>query len=103
VPEALAGWENPSQRLLRTPQSGRPDLSIATGGRTSCYPYRCWFFPPLLREGLRRNEAGRVWVANDGPAVFLTLEVTWEHLIDDEGYTVLVADREPHARGCACP
>jgi hypothetical protein len=53
---------------------------------------------------LRRNEPKRVWVANNGPAIFLTVEVAWERLIDDEGgYTVLVADREPQARGCVWP
>ena len=81
-------------------------LRKTIGPRTLCTQLRSQrlgIHSAAPREGLWRNEAGRVWVANDGPAVFLTLEVAWEHLIDDEGYTVLVADREPHARECTCP
>ena len=85
------------------PHRGQADRAFGSRPGVESPAYPGWSFPPLLREGLRRNEAGRVWVANDGPAVFLTLEVAWEHLINDEGYTVPVADREPHARGCACP
>jgi len=103
MPEVLAVGEYSSQRLTPASRPGRPGSGYRPGVTYSCYPSPSRYFPPLLREGLRRKESRRVWVTNNGPAIFLTPEVAWERLIDDEGYTVLVADREPHARGYTWP
>jgi|SRR5215212_12226168 hypothetical protein len=83
MPEVLAGWENPSQRLVPTSRAGRP-ASGSKPGVEPTTPPPAGFFPPLLREGVaaERNDdwaahhiAGDTTASRDGSNSFWAISI----------------------------